>query len=139
MLHCCRSGGAGAITATTNLVARDLRFVFDHWADPSKVAAVEAAQARVVAYRELSNSYARLPTLKAMTAHRTGQEIGGVGCGRHWSLDAARTVNCSAGAVREPARPEGRRVTAANILQDLNRAKRVEGRPASPIQTVALN
>jgi 4-hydroxy-tetrahydrodipicolinate synthase len=75
MLPLLQAGGAGAITATTNLVARDLRFVFDHWADPSKVAAVEAAQARVVAYRELSNSYAQLPTLKAMTAHRTGQEI----------------------------------------------------------------
>jgi len=69
-----QAGGAGAITATTNFVARDLRFVFDHWADPAKAAEVEAAQARVVIYRELSNSYVQLPTLKAMTAHRTGNE-----------------------------------------------------------------
>ena len=74
MLPLLRAGGAGAITATTNLIARDLRFVFDHWADPAKAAEVEAAQARVVTYRELSNSYAQMPTLKAMTVHRTGQE-----------------------------------------------------------------
>jgi 4-hydroxy-tetrahydrodipicolinate synthase len=74
MLPLLQSGGAGAITATTNLVARDLRFVFDHWADPdpAKAAEVEAAQSRVVACRELSNAYAQIPTLKAMTAHRTG-------------------------------------------------------------------
>jgi 4-hydroxy-tetrahydrodipicolinate synthase len=74
MLPLLQAGGAGAITATTNLIARDLRFVFDHWADASKAAEVEAAQARVVVYRELSNSYAQMPTLKAMTAHRTGLE-----------------------------------------------------------------
>ena len=74
MLPLLRAGGAGAITATTNLVARDLRAVFDGWADPARVADVETAQARVVLYRELSNSYAQMPTLKAMTAHRTGQE-----------------------------------------------------------------
>jgi 4-hydroxy-tetrahydrodipicolinate synthase len=72
MLPLLRAGGAGAITATTNLVARDLRFVFDHWADPEKAAEVEAAQARVVAMRERASRFAQMASLKALVAERTG-------------------------------------------------------------------
>ncbi len=72
MLPLLKIGGAGAITATTNLCARDLRFVFDHHADPAKAAEVAAAQARVVATRERASRFAQMASLKALTAARTG-------------------------------------------------------------------
>ncbi|ACL63112.1 dihydrodipicolinate synthase family protein [Methylobacterium nodulans] len=72
MLPLLKAGGAGAITATTNLVARDLRFVFDHWADPAQAAAVGAAQGRVVAARERASRFAQMASLKALLAERTG-------------------------------------------------------------------
>ncbi|BCM87250.1 dihydrodipicolinate synthase family protein [Methylobacterium indicum] len=72
MLPLLKIGGAGAITATTNLCARDLRFVFDHHADPAKAAEVAAAQARVVATRERASRFPQMASLKALTAARTG-------------------------------------------------------------------
>ena len=51
MLPLLRKGGAGCITATSNLVARDLAFIFRHHADPARAADVDEAQARVVAMR----------------------------------------------------------------------------------------
>lgn len=74
MLPLLKAGGAGAITATTNLVARDLAFVFRHHADASKAAEVEAAQARVVAMRALASSYAQMASLKVLLAARTGHD-----------------------------------------------------------------
>ncbi|ASY59762.1 dihydrodipicolinate synthase family protein [Sinorhizobium sp. CCBAU 05631] len=67
-------GGAGCITATSNLVADSLRLIFDHVSDPAKAAEVEAAQARINAYRTLSNSYVQIPTIKAMVALRRGED-----------------------------------------------------------------
>lgn len=64
-------GGGGCITATSNLVARDLRFIYDNIADPAQADAVEAAQKRIVAYRTASNSYTQIPTIKAMVGWRT--------------------------------------------------------------------
>ena len=73
LLPLLQAGGAGCITATSNLVARDLRTVFDGYADPEKKAAVEAAQQRIVAYRTLSNSFgAQIATIKAMIGIRAG-------------------------------------------------------------------
>jgi 4-hydroxy-tetrahydrodipicolinate synthase len=72
MLPLLKQGGAGCITATSNVVGAQLRTVFDHFGDASKVAEVEAAQARIVALRNLSNSYVQIPTIKAMVAHRVG-------------------------------------------------------------------
>ena len=66
MLPLLRKGGAGAITATTNLVARDLAFVFRHFADPGRAAEVEAAQARVVAARNRASRFAQMPSLKVL-------------------------------------------------------------------------
>lgn len=74
MLPLLRAGGAGAITATTNLVAADLAFVYAHHADPARAAEVEAAQQRVVAMRTLASSYAQMPSLKALLAARTGHD-----------------------------------------------------------------
>lgn len=74
MLPLLRAGGAGAITATTNLVGRDLAFVFRHHADPALAAQVEAAQARVVAMRNLVSIHPQMPSLKAIMAARSGHD-----------------------------------------------------------------
>lgn len=74
MLPLLRAGGAGAITATTNLVAADLAYVYRHHADPARAAEVEAAQARVVAMRTLASVYAQMASLKTLLAARTGHD-----------------------------------------------------------------
>lgn len=66
-------GGAGCITATSNLVADSLRTVFDHHADPARAGDVAAAQARINAWRTLSNSYVQIPAIKAMIGLKTGE------------------------------------------------------------------
>lgn len=65
-------GGAGCITATSNLVADSLATVYRHHANPAKVA---AAQARINAFRDLSNSYTQIPAIKAMVAYRHGAAL----------------------------------------------------------------
>jgi 4-hydroxy-tetrahydrodipicolinate synthase len=73
LLPLLEAGGAGCITATSNLVAADLKTVFRLHADPAQQAVVEAAQARIVAHRTLSNAFsAQIPTIKAMLGVRTG-------------------------------------------------------------------
>lgn len=74
MLPLLRKGGAGCITATSNLVAADLAFVFRHFADPARADEVEAAQARVVAARNRASRFAQMASLKALLAQRTGDE-----------------------------------------------------------------
>jgi 4-hydroxy-tetrahydrodipicolinate synthase len=66
MLPLLREGGAGCITATSNLVAAELAFVFCHFADPAKAAEVEAAQARIVAARNQASRFAQMASLKVM-------------------------------------------------------------------------
>lgn len=70
MLPLLRSGGAGCITSSSNLIGKHLRVVFDNWFDPAQSTTVDAAQERVNAWRDLSNSYVQLPTVKAMLARR---------------------------------------------------------------------
>ena len=72
LLPLMRMGGAGCITATSNLVGRDLAFVFHHANAPDQAAGVAAAQARINAYRDLSNSYVQIPAIKAMVGRRHG-------------------------------------------------------------------
>jgi 4-hydroxy-tetrahydrodipicolinate synthase len=72
MLPLLKSGGAGCITAASNFIAPQMRFIFDNWADAEKAAEVEAAQATVVAYRTLSTTYMQLPTVKAIIALKSG-------------------------------------------------------------------
>jgi 4-hydroxy-tetrahydrodipicolinate synthase len=74
LLPLLKAGGAGCITATSNLVGDSLRFIFDHVSDPAKAAGVEAAQARINAYRALSNAYVQIPTIKAMLALKRGED-----------------------------------------------------------------
>lgn len=72
LLPVLQGGGAGCITASSNLVARELRVVYDHWNDPAKAEEVRAAQEVIVAWRNLTNSYTQLPTVKTMLAKRRG-------------------------------------------------------------------
>ncbi|MBR0667775.1 dihydrodipicolinate synthase family protein [Roseomonas hellenica] len=74
MLPLLRKGGAGCITATSNLVAADLAFVFRHVGDPARAAQVEAAQARIVAARNRASRFAQMASLKVLLAARTGDE-----------------------------------------------------------------
>lgn len=70
LLPLLQQGGGGCITATSNLAARQLRIVFDRFADANVEDEIKAAQARIVALREASNSFAQIPTIKAMLARR---------------------------------------------------------------------
>jgi 4-hydroxy-tetrahydrodipicolinate synthase len=74
LLPLLQAGGAGCITASSNLVAADLRIAFDNWNVPGKEGVVKAAQDRIVAWRELTNAYVQLPTVKAMVAKRRGDD-----------------------------------------------------------------
>ena len=65
-------GGAGCITATSNLVGRDLALVYRGATDPAQATTVAAAQARIEAFRNLSNSYVQLPAIKGMIRYLTG-------------------------------------------------------------------
>ena len=69
-----RQGGAGCITATSNLVAQDLAFIYRHALDESRAGEVEAAQQRVVAMRNRASRFAQMASLKMLTAQRTGHE-----------------------------------------------------------------
>ena len=71
MLPLLRQGGAGCITATSNLVASDLAFIYRHYAEPARAAEVEAAQARVVAARTRVSQFAQIASIKALIARRT--------------------------------------------------------------------
>jgi 4-hydroxy-tetrahydrodipicolinate synthase len=74
MLPLLEAGGAGCITATSNLVASELATVFGLFADATRKAEVTAAQERIVALRTLSNRYAQIPTIKAMVAAKSGYD-----------------------------------------------------------------
>jgi 4-hydroxy-tetrahydrodipicolinate synthase len=65
-------GGAGSITATSNLVGRELALVYRAANDPAQTAAVAQAQTRIEAFRNLSNSYVQLPAIKGMIRYQTG-------------------------------------------------------------------
>lgn len=74
LLPLLQAGGAGCITATSNLRPGDLRIIYDHHGNPGKVDEVTAAQARINAWRNLSNRYVQLPTIKAMLARKYGDQ-----------------------------------------------------------------
>jgi 4-hydroxy-tetrahydrodipicolinate synthase len=74
MLPLLREGGAGCITATSNLMAKDLAFIHRHFADAGRAAEVEAAQERVVAERNRTTGPTQIATIKALTAARAGND-----------------------------------------------------------------
>ncbi len=66
-----QAGGAGCITAVSNLCAPELRVVFDGWDDPARAADVAWAQARLEGWRAVSMAYGtQLPAIKALLARR---------------------------------------------------------------------
>ncbi|MCJ2024063.1 dihydrodipicolinate synthase family protein [Methylobacterium sp. J-067] len=67
-------GAAGCITATSNLCAADLAFVYRHYADPSKADEVAAAQARVVTERERTVGPRQMAAIKTLIAQATGKD-----------------------------------------------------------------
>jgi 4-hydroxy-tetrahydrodipicolinate synthase len=74
MLPLLARGGAGCITATSNLAAAELRAIFDDHANPAHQDAVAAAQERVVALRAISSRFPQIPSIKAMIARRYGDD-----------------------------------------------------------------
>jgi 4-hydroxy-tetrahydrodipicolinate synthase len=78
MLPLLRKGGAGCITATSNLIAKDLSFIYRNYADPAQEQAVEEAQQRVVAERTRVSRFAQIASIKALIARETGHQT--------WSL-----------------------------------------------------
>jgi 4-hydroxy-tetrahydrodipicolinate synthase len=72
LLPLLRKGGAGCITATSNLIARDLAYVYKHFRDSDDDAALKAAQGRIVKARELVSRFPQMASLKALVAERTG-------------------------------------------------------------------
>lgn len=74
MLPLLAKGAAGCITATSNLVGRDLAFIFRHHADPSRAADVAAAQERVVKARNAASIHPQMASLKAALAARPAGE-----------------------------------------------------------------
>lgn len=71
LLPLLRKGGAGCITATSNLIARDLAYVYKHFRDSDDAPALKAAQTRIVKARELVSQFPQMASLKALTADRT--------------------------------------------------------------------
>jgi 4-hydroxy-tetrahydrodipicolinate synthase len=63
-------GGAGCITAASNLVAKELAFIYRHHANPMRKGEVDAAQERITRIRAVSGKFVQIPAIKAMLARR---------------------------------------------------------------------
>ena len=72
LLPLLRAGGAGCITAASNLVSADLAIIYRDYANPAQAEAVQSAHARAVAMRNRVSQFAQLASIKALLAERTG-------------------------------------------------------------------
>jgi 4-hydroxy-tetrahydrodipicolinate synthase len=72
LLPLLRAGGAGCITAASNLVSDDLAVIYRHQADPAQASAVAAAQERAVGMRNRVSQFNQIASIKALLAERTG-------------------------------------------------------------------
>ena len=81
MLPLLRKGGAGCITATSNVVARSLAYVFKHFGDSDDDPALKAAQARIVKARELVSQFPQMASLKRWRPTAPSMPVGSA-CGR---------------------------------------------------------
>ena len=68
-----REGGAGCITATSNIGAAELAAIYAHWRDPARQDEVETAQARISELRAWVSRWPQIAALKAATALRLGE------------------------------------------------------------------
>jgi 4-hydroxy-tetrahydrodipicolinate synthase len=73
MLPLLREGGAGCITATSNIGAAELAAIYAHWRDPARQDEVETAQARISELRARVSRWPQIAALKATTALRLGE------------------------------------------------------------------
>lgn len=74
MLPVLKAGGAGCITATSNLRADALRVVWENWRADGSSSEVDVAQASINSWRELAGTYAQIPTTKALVARARGDD-----------------------------------------------------------------
>jgi 4-hydroxy-tetrahydrodipicolinate synthase len=74
LLPVLRAGGAGCITASSNLIARELRFVFNNWNAATEAGPIERAQDRIEQWRNLVISYPQTAAIKVMLARRRGHD-----------------------------------------------------------------
>jgi 4-hydroxy-tetrahydrodipicolinate synthase len=72
LLPLLQMGGAGCITATSNLRSMDLRVIWDNWQNLDRAGDVAKAQDSINGWRTLTNAYVQLPTVKAMLARSRG-------------------------------------------------------------------
>lgn len=72
LLPLLRAGGAGCITAASNLVSAELAVIYRHHADASQEAAVQAAHASAVSMRNRVSQFAQIASIKSLLAERTG-------------------------------------------------------------------
>lgn len=75
MLPLLREGGAGAITATSNVAMPLLAAIFRQFADPAAQKRVERAQELLSGLREASRMFAQIPALRALTAKVRGDRV----------------------------------------------------------------
>jgi len=73
LLNFLKVGGAGCITATSNLEPGCLRTIYDHHADTARAAEVDAAQGRIEAARAMITAYGQIPTVKAVLGLRSSR------------------------------------------------------------------
>lgn len=74
LLPLLQAGGAGCITAASNLVSAELAVVYRHHADPAQAEAVQVAHAAAVAMRNRVSQFAQIASIKALLAERTGNK-----------------------------------------------------------------
>jgi 4-hydroxy-tetrahydrodipicolinate synthase len=72
LLPLLQAGGAGCITAASNLVSAELAVIYRHHADPAQADAVAAAQERAVGMRNRVSQFAQIASIKALLAEQTG-------------------------------------------------------------------
>jgi 4-hydroxy-tetrahydrodipicolinate synthase len=73
LLPLLREGGAGCITATSNIGARELATIYAGWRDQARKGDVATAQARITELRARVSHWPQIAALKAATAVRTGR------------------------------------------------------------------
>ncbi len=73
MLPLLKEGGAGCITATSNIGAAELATIYAGWRDPARKDEVDAAQARISELRARVSRWPQIAALKAATALRLNQ------------------------------------------------------------------
>jgi 4-hydroxy-tetrahydrodipicolinate synthase len=100
MLEVLRAGGAGCITALTNLTVPEMSFIFRHHGDSSRADDVQRVQRRIEALRKLSSTGVQLANIKAMLALTTGNPAWAVPRVPFLPADAAQVAHLRAEMAR---------------------------------------